>query len=90
MSQFSNSKMKQYTLKNKNLLAPIASWAACQHVAPLRFGRPLFESRLADLSRSRPPSLSLQLRFLSNYYQIKAKSGKNKIFKKNVRGFTMP
>ncbi len=38
--------------------APIASCAARWHVVPLLFERPVFESRLVDLSRSRPPSLS--------------------------------
>ncbi len=57
--------------------APIASCAARWHVAPLLIGRPVFESQLAGLSRSRPP-LSLQLRFLSNYGPKKGKNTKHK------------
>ncbi|XP_073689489.1 rho-related GTP-binding protein RhoN isoform X2 [Garra rufa] len=38
--------------------ALIALWAAHRHTASLCSGRPVFESRLEDLSRSCPPSLS--------------------------------
>uniref|UniRef100_A0A673H0K8 Cyclin K n=1 Tax=Sinocyclocheilus rhinocerous TaxID=307959 RepID=A0A673H0K8_9TELE len=58
--------------------SPIASWAARRHVAPLRFGRPVFESRLVDLSRSHPPSLPL--RFLSHYYPINKRQKQKIIF----------
>ncbi len=67
------------------LSAPIALWAARRHVALLRFGRPVFESRLADLSWSRPPSLSPTLFpvFLLSY-EIKGKNAKKKKKPKNA------
>ncbi len=55
---------------------------SARHIAPLGFGRPEFESRLEDLSRSHPPSLSptsLPVYILS--YHTK---GKNKKIKCNV------
>ncbi len=63
----------QFKIKNIKS-APIASWAVCWHITPLRFGRPKFESRLTDLSRPFP--LSLPLCFLSKYCPILIKRGK--------------